>query len=104
MRIFDKSREEKLEEMGRNLERAFEDLTTIATFENSLIDIVYENVPADETKKRVFGKETANKVLRLEVYYKETDEILAAKKDKLSQVEKALLAELESIKNEKEKL
>jgi len=104
MRIFDKSREQKMEEMGRNIEKAFEDLTTIATFENSMVDVVYEDVPVDGEKKRVFGKEAANKVLRLEIYYKETEEILNAKKDRLSQIEKELENELKKIKAERDNL
>jgi hypothetical protein len=40
----------------------------------------------------------------LEIYYKETEEILLAKKDRLSQIEKELENELKKIKAEKDNL
>jgi len=89
--IFDREKQEVLEEIGRKIENAIEDIGIVVQFPDLLERAEYEDEWVDSDGLRV---------LKLEVYYRDDGRVQKAKKAKMEDYKKKLLDEAQRIANE----
>lgn len=87
--IFSREKQKKLDEYGRLLEEAIEDVGTIVTFPDGLYSVTYADV---ETESKSAGLPVRE--FKLTVSYVDDGRVASAKKERLTEYKKQLMAEL----------
>jgi hypothetical protein len=94
--------QERLEQMGRQLERAMDDINIIIQHPERIKNVVYET--SEDKSDRIFDNKPTGNFIRLLIEYEDSDGVIKSEKRKgLANAEKELMAQLELLKKEQSK-